>query len=164
MASTHPTITQPDNPREPRRVQCWTDDGVNGSPSSMTILLRWLSVPGNYMRWRATSPISGNRLSRADICQEIVVILEDNHLHHRNDWRRVGHRILELEKSYRTAAYFMECTRGRGHDRLGGVTDQIVLREPTGSAQRREAFNQANREAITEGSEDGSDSEATNSN
>ncbi|WAQ89415.1 hypothetical protein PtA15_11A103 [Puccinia triticina] len=58
----------------------------------------------------------------------------------------VGHRILDLEKSYRTAADFMERTRGRGHDRLGG------------------AFNQANREAITEGSEDGSDSKATNSN
>ncbi|WAR59472.1 hypothetical protein PtB15_11B112 [Puccinia triticina] len=108
----------------------------------MTILLRWLSVPGNYMQWRAASPIGSNRLSRADICQEIVVILEDNHLHHQNDWRRVGHRILDLEKSYRTAADFMERTRGRGHDRLGG----------------------ANREAITEGSEDGSDSKATNSN
>ncbi|WAR57755.1 hypothetical protein PtB15_8B808 [Puccinia triticina] len=51
----------------------------------------------------------------------------------------------------------------------GTPTNGARLREQDmgeliGITQRREAFNQANREAITKGAEDGSNSEATNSN
>ncbi|KAA1113288.1 hypothetical protein PGT21_027261 [Puccinia graminis f. sp. tritici] len=63
------------------RGRSWYLDAVNGGPTSMDILVTWLSTPGNYDRWLST-PIPGPH--REDFCTEIVEIMQQHGIHHRN--------------------------------------------------------------------------------
>ncbi|KAI7945894.1 hypothetical protein MJO29_012282 [Puccinia striiformis f. sp. tritici] len=93
----------------------WNSDGVNGGPSSMTILLDWLSRDGNYDRW-----CSGQR-TKMQLCQEIIFEFNDHGIFSRGD-KAVRSQIHMLEQSYFQAERFR---RGMGrqlvtYDRVAG--------------------------------------------
>lgn len=55
----------------------WDTDGVNGGPSSITILLRWLSTNNNYERW-CLHPI------KRAMCDEILMEMNHHGISHRS--------------------------------------------------------------------------------
>ncbi|KAH9459569.1 hypothetical protein Pst134EA_019714 [Puccinia striiformis f. sp. tritici] len=57
----------------------WDRDGVNGGPSSIWVVLNWLSIPDNYVRWQGGFP----EQSRASLCEEILEILHSIGIEHR---------------------------------------------------------------------------------
>ncbi|EFP86500.2 uncharacterized protein PGTG_12456 [Puccinia graminis f. sp. tritici CRL 75-36-700-3] len=100
------------------RGRSWYLDAVNGGPTSMDILVTWLSTPGNYDRWLST-PIPGPH--REDFCTEIVEIMQQHGIHHRNAMG-INNRILVIRRSYNSARdFFNHATRA------GEEVDPIVL-------------------------------------
>ncbi|WAQ87317.1 hypothetical protein PtA15_8A221 [Puccinia triticina] len=64
------------NHPEPRRYPpAWNQDGVNGGPSSMSLLVNWLVNNGNFNRWLScglNGPLQEERLA---LCSEVEQIL-----------------------------------------------------------------------------------------
>jgi hypothetical protein len=56
---------------------CWDTDGVNGGPSSITILLQWLATNNNYIRWCSTD-------LKRPLCEEILLEMNRHGIHHRS--------------------------------------------------------------------------------
>ncbi|KAA1080470.1 hypothetical protein PGT21_008642 [Puccinia graminis f. sp. tritici] len=67
--------------REAGRDHRWDRDAINGGPSSLSILLNWLTTPGNYSRWNTP----GNR-DREPIGMEILELMENEGINHRHVW------------------------------------------------------------------------------
>ncbi|CDH56527.1 hypothetical protein RO3G_00343 [Lichtheimia corymbifera JMRC:FSU:9682] len=76
----------------------WLKDGVNGGPSSMQIVVQWLSA--NYAtKWRDDSD---NRLPKKMLLQEILDQMQQAGIHHRLA-KDVASKISTLQSNYRTA-------------------------------------------------------------
>ncbi|ETL35886.1 hypothetical protein L916_12043 [Phytophthora nicotianae] len=91
------------SPAAKKRV-LWDRDGVNGGPSSMKILLDWLTTEGNYTKWKGG----------------IERRLIDAGIRHRKP-ADVRDKIQNLESKYRTAVAWLANT-GQG------VTDEKSIR------------------------------------
>ncbi|KAA1118024.1 hypothetical protein PGT21_029898 [Puccinia graminis f. sp. tritici] len=109
----------------------WHLDAVNGGLSSMAILVTWLSTPGNYERWLST-PISRNQ--REEFCTEIVEIMQQHGIHHRNPIGKsyilhlhgsranpecelgINNRIQVIRRSYNTARDFVNHVTRAGEE------------------------------------------------
>ncbi|EHS64100.1 hypothetical protein PGT21_009581 [Puccinia graminis f. sp. tritici] len=102
--------------RQAGRDHRWDRDAINGGPSSLTILLNWLTTPGNYSRWDAP----GNP-DREGICMEILELMENEGIHHRHVWG-INHRIQLLRRSYNTARNFIAHAQ-----REPNIHDGIIL-------------------------------------
>ncbi|KAI7955362.1 hypothetical protein MJO28_005762, partial [Puccinia striiformis f. sp. tritici] len=57
----------------------WNSGGVDGGPSSMTLLLAWLARDRNYKQWCCGQP------SKMQLCQEIILELNDHGIFSRGD-------------------------------------------------------------------------------
>ncbi|EHS64801.1 uncharacterized protein PGTG_21059 [Puccinia graminis f. sp. tritici CRL 75-36-700-3] len=62
------TLTPPITLDEPARRIGWNRDGVAGGPSSIQLLLLWITAGANYTQWFAT-PF--HRQDRENACTEI---------------------------------------------------------------------------------------------
>ncbi|PLW38736.1 hypothetical protein PCASD_11542 [Puccinia coronata f. sp. avenae] len=70
----------------------WDRDGVNGGDSSMDILLNWITLDNNYLRWQGNTE---HRKTKKSLCSEILEILKDNGIFHR-DIKGIMQRINDL--------------------------------------------------------------------
>ncbi|RXK41902.1 hypothetical protein M231_00623 [Tremella mesenterica] len=52
VVETRPTQVKQTKSSKKARPLDWSRDGVDGGPTSLDILLRWLEIPGNVDRWR----------------------------------------------------------------------------------------------------------------
>ncbi|KAK1941778.1 hypothetical protein P3T76_006842 [Phytophthora citrophthora] len=80
----------------------WDEDGVDGGPSSMELLLEWLSMPGNASRWRKAAGNGRKRETRTDLIDEIHDLLLSYGIKHRTSgsiWGRIYLLECELEKA-----------------------------------------------------------------
>ncbi|KAG9403150.1 hypothetical protein AC1031_006700 [Aphanomyces cochlioides] len=123
-----------------RNGVAWDSDAPSeGSMSSLDVLLEWLTEDNNYVRWRAGSQkkvssghvahSTGTRslpltTSKEKVCQEIVQKLHAKGLHHRSS-RGVRSKINDLERSYRAARHWTNCT---GEDNLSATRARSLER------------------------------------
>lgn len=85
--------------RQPKKpYKSWLKDGVNGGPSSMQIVVQWLSA--NYAtKWRDDSD---NRMPKKLLLQEILDQMQQAGIHHRLP-KDVASKISTLQSNYRVA-------------------------------------------------------------
>ncbi|KAI7960185.1 hypothetical protein MJO29_005253 [Puccinia striiformis f. sp. tritici] len=93
-ATPTPTASQP-TPKV-----AWDKDGENGI-TSIRVLLDWLSVDGNFARWRGNKTGS----TKQAIANEILALLVGAGITHRNQ-KGVLTKIQELQSSYMKASDF----------------------------------------------------------
>ncbi|KAA1087941.1 hypothetical protein PGTUg99_005082 [Puccinia graminis f. sp. tritici] len=73
--------------RQRTREIPWDRDSVDGGPSSMTILLNWLTTQGNYSRWDEASWIQSER---ERVCVEILRLMRSHGITHRHPMGMLG--------------------------------------------------------------------------
>ncbi|OAV85239.1 hypothetical protein PTTG_30673 [Puccinia triticina 1-1 BBBD Race 1] len=78
----------------------WDTDGINGQPSSITILLDWLTANNNYARW-CTTPV------RDHLCAEILAVMSHHDITHRTA-RGISMKIDQLKHGYQHVADLLE--------------------------------------------------------
>ncbi|OAV88933.1 hypothetical protein PTTG_28863 [Puccinia triticina 1-1 BBBD Race 1] len=61
---------------EPTRHTRWDQDGINGGPSSIAIIVEWLTTGNNYLRWRGREAPNPN--GQAQMCPEILELMHDH--------------------------------------------------------------------------------------
>ncbi|KAG9397811.1 hypothetical protein AC1031_016605 [Aphanomyces cochlioides] len=103
----------------------WDNDGVNGGPTSLQVLLEWLTVEGNYHKWRG-----GDRsgLTKEALCGQIVGRLVDVGIAHRKP-ADIRDKIQNLEMQYRTAVDWLAAT-GQGIEDESSIKAAIYKRCP----------------------------------
>jgi hypothetical protein len=118
---SNPTTPVTNPTKQPKKKAIpWERDGVDGGDSSMTILLNWITSDSNYQRWRGNTE---HRKTKKSLCSEILEILKENGIHHRNTkgelltphlfhsihftycsfFLGISQRITDLQTSYNTA-------------------------------------------------------------
>ncbi|KAA1077231.1 hypothetical protein PGT21_015766 [Puccinia graminis f. sp. tritici] len=100
-----PTITLEERRR--RRIG-WDRDGIAGGPSSIQLLLLWITAGANYTQWTG-SPFRGQE--REDACTEIQQFMLTQGSIHR-DPRDINRKIQQLRLSYKSARDFVVYTTG----------------------------------------------------
>ncbi|KAA1085424.1 hypothetical protein PGT21_006719 [Puccinia graminis f. sp. tritici] len=96
-------------PSRPRKTPIsWEKDGSNGF-SSMRLLMDWLTTPGNFVRWRGDKH---KGLNKEALAGEIVLILVDHGIHHRNN-KDIRTKIQEIQDNYSKASDWLRNT-GQG--------------------------------------------------
>ncbi|KAA1099644.1 hypothetical protein PGT21_016071 [Puccinia graminis f. sp. tritici] len=105
------------NRREAGREHQWDWDAIDGGPSSLLILLNWLTKPGNYSRWNTP----GN-CDHKLICMEILELMENEGITHQHVWG-INHRIQLLRRSYNTARDFIAHAQHKPN-----IQDMIITR------------------------------------
>ncbi|ETK75989.1 hypothetical protein L915_17499 [Phytophthora nicotianae] len=96
----------------------WDRDGVKGGPSSMKVLLDWLTAEGNYAMWKGGDSSTGP--TKEALCGVIIDKLKDVGITHRKS-ADVRDKIRYLEKQYRRAIDWL-ATTGQG------TTDDASIR------------------------------------
>lgn len=83
-------------PKQARKTpqSALSDNARPGGPTTMDILMRWLTTPGNVKRWRLEP--------RAPLAREVVEIMQDEGLAHRQA-PFVRYKLVAMEKQYITA-------------------------------------------------------------
>ncbi|KAA1120854.1 hypothetical protein PGTUg99_026482 [Puccinia graminis f. sp. tritici] len=102
------TLTPPITLDEPARRIGWNRDGVAGGPSSIQLLLLWITAGANYTQWFAT-PF--HRQDRENACTEIQQFMRTQGNIHR-DPRDINRKIQQLRLSYKSAHDFVVYTTG----------------------------------------------------
>ncbi|KAG9413790.1 hypothetical protein AC1031_013011 [Aphanomyces cochlioides] len=92
----------------------WDNDSVNGGPTSLQVLLEWLTHEGNYSKWRGGDH-SG--LTKEALCGLIVGRLVDAGISHRKP-ADIRDKIQNLEMQYRSAADCCNLQTGPYYDEL----------------------------------------------
>ncbi|ETV63702.1 hypothetical protein H257_19365 [Aphanomyces astaci] len=96
--------------RTPSKRVLWTKDSVGDGKSSMDVVIAWMSVETNYVRWKGGDKHSGS--TKASLAAEVVERLANNGIHHRTT-KDVVQKIGDVERSYRTACDWLANT-GQG--------------------------------------------------
>ncbi|KAA1066680.1 hypothetical protein PGT21_021994 [Puccinia graminis f. sp. tritici] len=94
----------------------WDTDGVDGGPSSITILLNWLATNNNYERWRTTN-------SKKVMCDEIILEMSQNGIRHRTR-HNIMLKMTLLQGSHNQAYEWRSTTNG--FERSIGVDGLLV--------------------------------------
>ncbi len=83
----------------------WDYDGVGDGPSSMDIILDWVTSGANYARWRGDA----HGISKQTLCEEIAGLMREAGILHLNA-ADVRAKILNLQASYNKARDWSENT------------------------------------------------------
>ena len=104
-----------------RKTIPWDKDNVTeNSPSSMQILLEWITTEGNYARYRGADSTNGS--TKLVICKEVTNLIAKAGIVTERTQNSVKSRIMHLESSFREANDWLNAT-GQG------VTCEKNLRE-----------------------------------
>ncbi|KAL0074657.1 hypothetical protein J3Q64DRAFT_1841871 [Phycomyces blakesleeanus] len=92
-----------------RDSKLWNKDGVNGGPSSITILVLWLSEEANYRHWKGSN---AGGITKETLCSEIKERFAEHGIYH---CKNVGIqlKIQSLHKTYHETYQFLHAT-GQG--------------------------------------------------
>ena len=71
----------------------------------MDILLDWLSIEGNYNRFRGGGPNNNRGETKRAVCTEISDLIKKSGIDVRRKWEDVWAKMLYLERSYKDAKY-----------------------------------------------------------
>ncbi|KAF4042971.1 hypothetical protein GN244_ATG04713 [Phytophthora infestans] len=96
----------------------WDRDGVAGGPSSIKVLLDWLTSERNYAKWKGEDGSYGS--TKEALCEVIIDKLKEVGITHRKP-ADVRDKIRYLEKQFRRA---VEWTTNAGQ----GVSDDTTIR------------------------------------
>ena len=94
----------------------WHNDGLN--TSSLTILLKWLTIEGNYNRYCGASDsllISDKGKTKDSYCREICEVIKKSGIKIEQTRNAVHEKINEIESSYHRANDWINNT-GAGVD------------------------------------------------
>ncbi|KAI0997127.1 hypothetical protein K3495_g11061 [Podosphaera aphanis] len=101
------TSNQPSQPspntkarKPPKR---WDQDGVNGGPNSIDLLIDWITTSPNYARWKG----NGSGETKEALCSEVVRCLQKNGIFHRKN-QDIRSKICEFQTSYNDARDWSE--------------------------------------------------------
>ena len=105
-------------------------DGVNGGPSSMEVLIRWLSYRPNYKKWKRED-YSIDRVPKKDLLEEIIDKLRHVGIYHRLS-KDVASKISTLQSNYRLVRKWNETEGYRIRHQIGGdkILHGICIHKP----------------------------------
>jgi hypothetical protein len=87
----------------------------------MDVVLAWMTVETNYVRWKGGDKHSGS--TKASLASEVVERLKKNGIHHRTT-KDVVQKIGDIERSYRTACDWLANT-GQGIDDENSIQKEV---------------------------------------
>jgi hypothetical protein len=82
----------------------WLKDGVNGGPSSMDVLVNWLSKKANYAKWKGDDC---ERIPKKSLLESIIDQMREVGIYHRLA-KDVASKISTLQSNYRLAREWKE--------------------------------------------------------
>lgn len=82
----------------------WLKDGVNGGPSSMDVLVNWLSKKANYAKWKGDDC---ERIPKKSLLESIIDEMREVGIYHRLA-KDVASKISTLQSNYRLAREWKE--------------------------------------------------------
>ncbi|KAI7869432.1 hypothetical protein BDF14DRAFT_1780953 [Spinellus fusiger] len=130
MMTTYSTSAKGKKP-----YKSWLKDGVNGGPSSMDILVHWLSVKANYAKWRGDD---SERTPKKLLLEGIIDKMREAGIYHRLA-KDVASKISTLQSNYRSAREWSE-TEGEKLRSAGAkeesLHEEILKRFPYWDALR----------------------------
>ncbi|KAG1701522.1 hypothetical protein DVH05_010823 [Phytophthora capsici] len=88
------------NVAQRRRPVSWQKDGVDGGPSSVDVILKWITAEGNLQRWRGDTV--GGKTKKA-LASEIAELIKEAGITGRT-YKGVLQKINEIQDSYNKAA------------------------------------------------------------
>lgn len=111
-----------------RPMKPWDKDGINGGPSSLSVVMTWLTKPANFSRWEGSKD-ENSSCTRESLCSEINRLLMKRGIKHRNN-RDIRNRIQNIYYGYKKAQNWIDeneqITRNKLLER-GVPADQLDL-------------------------------------
>ena len=86
-------------PKGKKAYKSWNKDGVNDGPSSLDIIVDWLSTGSNYARWQGDS---NEGCTKKALASNVITKIKENGINHRSVKDVIG-KIAILQSSYNTA-------------------------------------------------------------
>ncbi|KAG2229890.1 hypothetical protein INT48_001325 [Thamnidium elegans] len=101
----------------------WLKDGVNGGPSSMDVLVNWLSKKANYAKWKGDDC---ERIPKKSLLESIIDQMREVGIYHRLA-KDVASKISTLQSNYRLAREWKEID-GKKLLETGASEDEELLK------------------------------------
>lgn len=98
----------------------WLKDGVNGGPSSMEVLVNWLSKKTNYAKWKGDDC---ERIPKKSLLESIIDEMREVGIYHRLA-KDVASKISTLQANYRLARGWKEIEGKKLVE--AGATEDVV--------------------------------------
>ncbi|KAL0075363.1 hypothetical protein F4703DRAFT_1798526 [Phycomyces blakesleeanus] len=86
-----------------RGLTCWNNDNVRDKPSSIQILIDWLTNAANYSCWKGRN---SSRKTKETLCSEIKAIMVENDITHRSN-SDIHSKIQYLHDKFKDATDFI---------------------------------------------------------
>lgn len=102
VTATTTTTTTTSKGKKP--YKSWLKDGVNGGPSSMDVLVNWLSKKANYAKWKGDDC---ERIPKKSLLESIIDQMREVGIYHRLA-KDVASKISTLQSNYRLAREWKE--------------------------------------------------------
>ncbi|CAO3657337.1 unnamed protein product [Mucor hiemalis] len=102
--STVTTTTTTTTSKGKKPYKSWLKDGVNGGPSSMDVLVNWLSKKANYAKWKGDDC---ERIPKKSLLESIIDQMREVGIYHRLA-KDVASKISTLQSNYRLAREWKE--------------------------------------------------------
>jgi hypothetical protein len=115
---------EPKTPQERKSRTMWDSDSFNGGPTSIDVLLDWLTTEGNYSRYKGGSSQKGE--SKTVLCSGIVGELINVGIVGRKA-EHVREKIGKLEASFKVASDWLAQT-GQGVSDEKQISDALISR------------------------------------
>ncbi|KAI8370301.1 hypothetical protein BD560DRAFT_397053 [Blakeslea trispora] len=130
MTPYTPTRTTPTPPTKAKKpYKSWLKDGVNGGPSSMEVLVNWLSKKANYTKWKGDDC---ERIPKKSLLESIIDEMREVGIYHRLA-KDVASKISTLQSNYRLVREWKE-VEGKKLLESGvseaGIHDELLKRFP----------------------------------
>ncbi|KAI9208567.1 uncharacterized protein BJ171DRAFT_565088 [Polychytrium aggregatum] len=99
----------------------WNNDGVDGGPSSLTVILDWLRTPGNYAKWRGD--IAG--ITKKALSAEIIAKLAEVKIVRSHS--QISNKMIEFQTKYNQAAHWLATVgEGQQYDNQGKIKATLL--------------------------------------
>ncbi|KAI8884781.1 hypothetical protein K501DRAFT_271440 [Backusella circina FSU 941] len=122
--------TQTRHVKGKKPYKSWVKDGVDG-PSSMDVLIDWLSHKPNYKRWKQED-YSMDRVPKKELLGEIINKLKSVGIYHREP-KDIASKISTLQSNYKYTKRWND-TEGNRLRHIGvnekAIHDEIIKRFP----------------------------------
>ncbi|KAI9278039.1 hypothetical protein BY458DRAFT_503607 [Sporodiniella umbellata] len=104
MLMMAPYTTPSNSSKGKKPYKSWLKDGVNGGPSSMDVLVNWLSKKANYAKWKGND---SERIPKKSLLESIIDEMRKVGIYHRLA-KDVASKISTLQANYRMTREWKE--------------------------------------------------------